>query len=977
MRRRAMASVLTLLVSGLLTATAPAALAAGGAVEGVVTGPSGAAAADVCVSTLEAPAMTTQTDESGSYHLDLPAGTYRVLFTDCGGREYVAAYFPSGDDPNSATVVNVSTAVVSGIDVRLVQGGSVGGRVLDSVGQPVGGGQVVRWRTAPTLDTYGHDPVSVGADGSWVMHGVPSGSILVSSALDGVVTFSGRASNPFSAARVPVVAGQHTDYNLVLARGGSISGRVVDDLGEPKPGACIRVWGTSSQWLLRDATAASDGTFTMSGVWPESVRLAVRGPGCTGLVTWYADGDSYDHATPIAVPEGGAVDGLRVVQHAAPHISGRVLDPSGAALANATVQLFDGTSNHYTSQYTRTDADGRYLFAELERKLYKVLATQPSSRPELVETFWPRALTAAEGDAIDTVLGSREDIDLTLPLGASASGRITRLDGSPLAGVCADFYPTNASQRGANAQTDVNGDYRVVGLAPGEFTVAFSDCGQRYDLAPVMWQGTDDRSTAPRMSVSLGQETTGVDGVLRPGGAVHGSLVDSNGLGAGQMCLRASKLASYHSLSFGSAITGADGTWSMERLTAGDYAVEAYACGASSVWAGVRLGTVTVSAGDDVAMGIATVHRAGSFTGTVTNQYGHPVLDVCVTAIYRGSERDPVIGFQAYTDANGRYEFGGLAPGSYTAYFYECGAGMVPTFYGSPTLDAAPTFTIREGEQTVGVDQVVVVFSAPSIPLALDAVPLDGAVRLTWQPPADDGHTPITGYTVRRDGGVAAQLSSSARSYTATGLSNGTSYSFSIEAVNAKGVSPAAAAPPVAPHVPPVPGRISCVAPAPVRSGAAMTLTGRVLDTTGAVMPGRGVTVQGRPAGSASSWSALGSATTGSIGIWSWRGLVQVPTTYRLSSGSVSTLCTVKVAPRLGLVARGRVLTVSTAVARPGVAVYLQRYASSSASWVTAYGRTLNSSGRVSLTVTPGAYRAVLRAVGYWSMSTSGSLRIT
>lgn len=67
-----------------------------------------------------------------------------------------------------------------------------------------------------------------------------------------------------------------------------------------------------------------------------------------------------------------------------------------------------------------------------------------------------------------------------------------------------------------------------------------------------------------------------------------------------------------------------------------------------------------------------------------------------------------------------------------------------------------------------------------------------GAIRLTWTPPLSDGGSPVTGYVVSRTGGSQVTLGPSASQYDFTGLSSGSSYTFSVFAVNLVGDGPAA-----------------------------------------------------------------------------------------------------------------------------------------------------------------------------------------
>ena len=80
--------------------------------------------------------------------------------------------------------------------------------------------------------------------------------------------------------------------------------------------------------------------------------------------------------------------------------------------------------------------------------------------------------------------------------------------------------------------------------------------------------------------------------------------------------------------------------------------------------------------------------------------------------------------------------------------------------------------------------------SAPEVPRNLTAVGGDGAVVLTWEPPASDGGTAITDYEYRiNQTGEWISIGSTGTTHTVTGLVNGTAYVFQVRAVNAVGKS--------------------------------------------------------------------------------------------------------------------------------------------------------------------------------------------
>ena len=103
--------------------------------------------------------------------------------------------------------------------------------------------------------------------------------------------------------------------------------------------------------------------------------------------------------------------------------------------------------------------------------------------------------------------------------------------------------------------------------------------------------------------------------------------------------------------------------------------------------------------------------------------------------------------------------------------------------------------------------------TVPGAPTGVQGAPRDKAVALSWTAPASDGGSAITGYQITPYIGGAAQtpvLTNSAQtSYTVSGLTDGTGYTFTVAAINAAGTGPessaSAAATPAAPTTPGAP----------------------------------------------------------------------------------------------------------------------------------------------------------------------------
>lgn len=98
----------------------------------------------------------------------------------------------------------------------------------------------------------------------------------------------------------------------------------------------------------------------------------------------------------------------------------------------------------------------------------------------------------------------------------------------------------------------------------------------------------------------------------------------------------------------------------------------------------------------------------------------------------------------------------------------------------------------------------------PSVPRAVATSTAPTSATVTWQPPAQTGGTPVTGYRVSRDGAdsngygaYTTTVAASSRSFTFSGLVPGSTYNLTVAAVNARGAGVAASKPATIPATPP------------------------------------------------------------------------------------------------------------------------------------------------------------------------------
>ena len=183
--------------------------------------------------------------------------------------------------------------------------------------------------------------------------------------------------------------------------------------------------------------------------------------------------------------------------------------------------------------------------------------------------------------------------------------------------------------------------------------------------------------------------------------------------------------------------------------------------------------------------------------------------------------------------------------------------GSTGTTYSATGLTNGATYTFRVsainavGTGTASGIASAVPVTTPGAPTGLSGTAGNTQVSLSWSAPVDTGGSAITGYMVESsvDAGVSwstvvADTGSTDTTYVATGLTNGTTYTFRVSAINAVGGGGASStssavptAPPPPPPPPPPPTTTTTTPPPPTTTRPPPTTTVAPTTTTTHVPP--------------------------------------------------------------------------------------------------------------------------------------------
>jgi uncharacterized surface anchored protein len=305
------AIALALALLSLLVSTGAPANAADGSVSGRVTDQAGN---PIQGAGLNAQPMTgggdgsAITDANGDYTIGgLAPGNYRVAAAAAG---FVFELYDDTIDFALATAIAVTSgADRPNTDFELSTGGGISGLVTDEIGSPLQGVFV----EASFVDgCCSNGGATTGPDGVYTILGLAPGSYRVF-AFTSPTSLSGEfydnTSDLTAATPVTVAEGAVTpSIDFALSMGGSISGRVEDEAGNPIAGASVDALLFEGCCAFALATTSADGTYTIEGLPAGSYRLFAS---VTGFASEYYDNTvDASLASPIAVTDGADTSGI-------------------------------------------------------------------------------------------------------------------------------------------------------------------------------------------------------------------------------------------------------------------------------------------------------------------------------------------------------------------------------------------------------------------------------------------------------------------------------------------------------------------------------------------------------------------------------------------------------------------------------------------------------------------------------------------
>ncbi|MBK7874350.1 MAG: carboxypeptidase regulatory-like domain-containing protein [Planctomycetes bacterium] len=414
----------------------------------------------------------------------------------------------------------------------------------------------------------------------------------------------------------------------------------------------------ASLGLLGDKAVMTDskGLFELTGVKPGEVKVLA-------FHRDYASGS----APGLVLAENAPLEGVKVVMNAGGGIRGKVVDRFGRAVPSSIVVALSPTAmtgggdpSGGALYQGQSAADGGYEMKHVQAGSYFLVATRgdealnPASflgnlNFDLV-TVPPGEIV--EYDVVDSSAG-----------GCRVHGTLT-CDGKPVArGTLTAITFESETMLGVEfkaAQVKEGGTFEFPGLAPGEYQLNLDGAGRQVRMRLEV-------PDAPELAIDLHCPEGGLEGVvLDASGATPLAEVD--------LVLRPRDVGAKPSGLLGSLIGGEgtsyrastdkDGRFTFERLAAGEYDLVARPRGKAKNVHGPSDAAKVVIDEDRVTRGTTVkLPAALAIAGVVKDAQGKAVEGAEVFASAKDAARASME--RATSDADGRFELRGLAPGVY------------------------------------------------------------------------------------------------------------------------------------------------------------------------------------------------------------------------------------------------------------------------------------------------------------------------
>ena len=531
---------------------------------------------------------------------------------------------------------------------------SVSGLVTDLQGAPVPKFTVtanLRAKQWYRPSTSTRTEVYESEDGTFVFEDLQSG----------VWNFIGKAEGFAVAEGVEFTLPSEELVELKLSKPASISGHVVDPDGKPIAGAIVEP-ELDMQQMVHRAQGILDGVITSTTDAAGTFRLEGLLPGA-GTVSAAKDGFAGSEGFGYDVEEGEAIQDVELVLRVGGTITGELLDDDGNPKAGA--DIFIQKPAGLQRRTTRTDKDGRFEETHLEPTTWQVMALNLTSesgefdRAEMMSTMKIAMVELKDGATEHVILGAPPANPVIV------KGKVTA-NGEPVDEALISFIPSNGGgfDKMKLDSSDEDGQFEVTLDEPGDYLATVQRMG-----ALGQQNNLEFRKRIPE------QETYELNFEL-PVGRISGTVYGPTGdpKAGARVTLNIDGGAEFGTMFGGKyteSLTDDNGDFELNYLRPGGYLVAAGGnvlggmFGEDTTVGGRMVQRVQINEGEWLRNVEFHLKKPGTIVGTVVDHSGKPVSDAVLFARNEAGNLLETFSFLT-SDAGGRFEYTGLAPGNYT-----------------------------------------------------------------------------------------------------------------------------------------------------------------------------------------------------------------------------------------------------------------------------------------------------------------------
>ncbi len=444
---------------------------------------------------------------------DRPSGRYVSRF-----------YIDSTSREQTVPVKVISGGNVVNINIELILGGTVSGKVTDKNGNGMEGVSVDAYETDTGIwivsvlsDSSGNYNISLSANKDYKLKVSDPKGVFSQQYFNGVPSWNRATSVAIK------TAADVSGVNFVLTdEGNLISGLVSNTQSMPVRGIEVGIFDFDTEVWISSGLTDSNGKYSIF-VKQGKYRVGVLPSGTSRIPVFYDNVSSWNDALPIFVTNSQKATNVNFIVDIDSKIEGKVIDKSNNPLPRVTIQVFDFKTNSWVNEGV-TDTSGNFSVAVPGGK-YRIRSVPMDNKSGLSSEFYNNELNWDFADPVevenDTVFTLN---DIILSEGVLVSGTVLNEDSVPLPDTVIDVFDFDTGSWVNSAVTNNEGKFVVSGLPRADYRFKALP-PQDNNAAGMFYSNSSDWDGAKRISVgSVNVEN--INFTLANGGYIKGKTFD-------------------------------------------------------------------------------------------------------------------------------------------------------------------------------------------------------------------------------------------------------------------------------------------------------------------------------------------------------------------------------------------------------------------------------------------------------------------